>query len=268
MNYNNKTYKKVYLKDITFLFLVRLDSVQRLENLLLVTERITFYFDSIVLIREADYFNNKILKSLIKKGMHYEFVEDKDPVLHKTKHYNQMLQNVTTPYVAIWDVDAVPDKKAILECAEKLRSKEADVAYPYNGICYNVPDFIKSLFLKKRDIRLLHRHSNKMNRLYDDLVVGGAIILNMEKYIKAGLENENHYGWACEDYERFERFKTLGYNIYHFSTPLYHLNHPRKENSSFVNYNSRDISVKERLNSQNSSKDELLLFQNKNKNNI
>ena len=233
---------KTDLTDVTFLILVRLDSIERLENILCVTERLTHYFKTNTKVREADGYNNGILKSLLNRQVQYEFIEDKDPVLYKTRHINQMSVSIKTPYLSIWDADIIPDKKAIIECVEQLRNKEADVAYPYNGICYDIPKSLKSLYFKKRDIRFPFRHINKMERLYPHPLVGGAIIVNKEKYIEIGMENEKHYGWGNDDFDRYYRFVGLDYRIHRVNTPLFHLSHPRGDNSQFHSSISSKIS--------------------------
>lgn len=245
MNFNLKP-MKTDLTDITFLILIRLDSIDRLENILCVADRLTSYFNTNILIREANTHNNLILQSLLGRHIKYEFVEDRDPVLYKTRHINQMTKYVTTPYISIWDADIIPDKKAIIDCIEHLRSKEADFSLPYNGICYDIPNSIKYLYFKKKDIRILHRHKSKMERLYSHPLVGGAVMINREKYIQAGGENEVHYGWGNDDFDRYFRFIRLGYKVYSvINTPLFHLFHFRGINSYYQSIFYKKISKKE-----------------------
>ncbi|MFR3488432.1 MAG: hypothetical protein ACLTTP_03580 [Alistipes ihumii] len=111
------------LKSLTFLLLVRIDTIQRLENTMIVVELLCRYFDTNVMVREAGLYNNNILASLLKKKVKYEFVEDLDPILHKTRHFNEMSLHVNTPYMAIWDVDIVPEKRVIIDCVQKLEKK-------------------------------------------------------------------------------------------------------------------------------------------------
>lgn len=233
---------KTDLTDITFLILVRLDSIQRLENIFCITEQFCRYFNTNLIVREADSYYNGVLKKLLNKKVQYEFVEDKDPVLYKTRHFNQMVAQVNTPLLAIWDVDIIPDKDAIIDCANKLRKNEANIAYPYNGICYDTPKIIKNVFFKKKELNFLFRHKNKMDRLYPHPLVGGAVLVNREKYIEAGMENEEHYGWGNDDFDRYYRFVGLGYRIHRVNAPLFHLSHPRGDNSQFRSPISSKIS--------------------------
>jgi len=211
------------LNDVSFLILIRLDSIQRLENIITVTNMLTKYFDTKIFVFEADSYNNGILKSLLSKKINYQFKEDKDPVLYKTKHINSMIPDITSKYIAIWDADIVVNKNAILEAVSKLRSHKANVAYPYNGKCFNTSEILRAFFLKRKDIRLLYRHISKMELLYKHPLVGGAVLVDKEKYIYAGMENEKHYGWSNDDFDRYYRFERLGFEIYRVNTCLFHL---------------------------------------------
>lgn len=93
---------KTYLQDFTFLILIRIDSVQRLENILAVTEYLAKNFHTQIIVLEADRYNNKILQSLLNRNVRYEFIEDKDPILYKTKYFNQLARNIDTPFFSIW----------------------------------------------------------------------------------------------------------------------------------------------------------------------
>jgi len=233
---------KIDLTDLTFLILVRLDSIQRLENTKIVTDSLLKYFNTNIFVLEADSFNNGFLKKNLDRNLMYQFIEDKDPVLHKTKYYNYMADKVHTKYLSIWDTDAVIDKNAICESMEHLR-KEADVAYPYDGFFYEVPDIIKRYYFKHQDVRILKRHIGKMKLLYEcPLLVGGAVIVKTDKYLQSGGDSEEIYGWGNDDFIRHARFKANNYNIYRTKDKLFHLCHPRGINSHFRNLFSQKIS--------------------------
>lgn len=248
---------KIDLRDVTFLFLVRLDSIERLENTITVTNQLCHYFNTNIIVLESDYRNNKVLSTLLNRKIKYLFVKDKDPILHKTFYYNSLIQEVNTPFFAIWDVDIIIDKKAINKAVCHLR-QDSDVVYPYNGICYNVSRIIRNLFFMKKDIRVLYRHQNKMEYLYLHTLVGGAFFISKEMYIKAGGDNENHYGWGNDDYDRYFRYIQLGYKIYRVDMPLFHLYHPKVNNSSFRSIIHKKNSERELFWTKNSSKNDVL----------
>jgi Galactosyltransferase. len=232
---------KIDLTDLTFLILVRIDSIQRFENIKVVTDSLLKYFDTNIYVLEADSYNNDFLKSNLNRKIKYQFIEDKDPVLHKTKYYNYMTESVNTKYLSIWDTDAVVDKKAICDSMRHLR-EEADVAYPYNGLFYEVPEVIKRYYFKHRDIRILKRHVGKMKLLYERPLVGGAMIVKKDKYLRSGGESEEIYGWGNDDFIRYQRFQASNYNIYRTKEKLFHLCHPRGINSQFRNTFAKKVS--------------------------
>ena len=134
---------KTNLKDTTFIIAVRLDSIYRLENTVVVINQLCKYFDTtIVLIEVADYCNG-ILKSLLPRKVTYIFIEDKDNVFYRTKYFNQATIATETPIIALWDTDVVIDKKAIVEAVNSIRTNNADIAYPYSGIFLETSDIIR-----------------------------------------------------------------------------------------------------------------------------
>jgi predicted glycosyltransferase involved in capsule biosynthesis len=199
-----------------------------------------------------------VLKKMLNKKIRYSFVEDKDPVLHKTLYYNQMVRETNTPFFAIWDTDVVVDKNATVSVMKRLRNGEAEMALPYNGICMEVPDIIRELYLTKRNIKMLYRHKDKMERLYPQTLVGGAVFFNKEKFVEIGMENEAHYGWGNDDYDRFLRAKNYGLKIYRTDNCLFHLWHPRSTNSSFCSDMQRYISSDELQKIESSSKEDII----------
>lgn len=62
---------KAKLLDITFLFIVRIDSIERLENILSVIEYLNNLFDTNIILLEPDASNNQILKRLIPREVNY-----------------------------------------------------------------------------------------------------------------------------------------------------------------------------------------------------
>ncbi len=225
--------RKVNLTDVTFIILIRLDSIQRLENLIAVSNYICHKFSTNMMIWEASGYPTGILKSLLDKKISYQFIEDKDPVLYKTKYYNQMIQATNTPYFAIWDADALVDQQYIIESVASLREGKADIVYPYNGKFLDTSDVLRELYLRKKSVKVLDKHKNKMNALYNMPMYGGAVFLNKEKYVWAGMDNEAYYGWGDEDFDRFVRCRTLNLNILRTNNCLFHLSHPRNLNSKY-----------------------------------
>jgi hypothetical protein len=60
---------KIDLTDVTFLTLIRLDSIDRLENILMVTEFINKYFNTNFIVLEVNPHNNGILSRLLSENI-------------------------------------------------------------------------------------------------------------------------------------------------------------------------------------------------------
>jgi predicted glycosyltransferase involved in capsule biosynthesis len=224
---------KLQATDTTILILIRMDSIERLENTIAVIQHFQRHIDTNIYLLEADKHCNGILQKMVGDSVRYEFVEDDDPVLYKTWYFNRMLKTVSTPFVAIWDVDTIAESTAIGECIDELRKGNADISLPYNGVCLDTSRIFRTLYLKKQDEAILVRNIHKMNRLSEHILVGGAVMMNRQKFITLGGENEAYYGWGDDDYDRYVRFMNHGLKIYRSKNVLFHLTHPRGINSRF-----------------------------------
>jgi predicted glycosyltransferase involved in capsule biosynthesis len=252
------------LSDLTFLLLVRLDTIERLENTLVVTEYITTHFDTNIFVLECAPFNNGLLKRLLQENIRYEFQEDQDPILFRTKFLNLMSRSVETPYLSVWDVDVIAPVDQIIMAAETLRNGEADFVYPYEKYFLDTSPILRKLFIQERKTDLLEQNIKKMKEMYPPDPLGGAFLANIKAYKKAGLENENFYGWGLEDGERFYRWENLGFKIQKISGPLFHLSHGKGLNSTFHNPDQHQIKLKEILGVMRKKNSELIDIENEN----
>jgi len=249
---------KIDLQDVTFLLPIRLDSIARLENLIASVEYIYRYFDTNIMITEAASYNNGLIQKTLKNRIDYTFTNDNDPVFYKTKYLNSMTKRVTTPLLAIWDVDVVVDKRQIIDAVTQLRDQNADIAYPYDGTFIDTTDIFKKLFFLKKNVRILHKYKDKMNSLYGKEHIGGAIFVNAEKYKSAGGESERFYGWGPEDFDRHERWIKMEYVIYRAPGPMYHLSHPRDMNGQFRSRSQMNSTGNELKKTKSSTKEEII----------
>ena len=63
---------------MTFMIPVRLDSVVRLENLILSVQSLLRYFDTNIMVLEAASYRNGIIQKMLGKKIQYLFLEDRD----------------------------------------------------------------------------------------------------------------------------------------------------------------------------------------------
>lgn len=231
---------KTNLKDTTFIIPVRLDSVIRLENLVLTVDCIQKDFDTNIIVLEAASYSNGIISCLLK-DIDYWFVEDKDPIYHRTKYLNMMAKSVKTDIISLWDTDIILEAEQIWDSVQQLRENNYDVVFPYNGDFLDTSDILRNHYWKHRDIEFLKKHKDKMNSLYtvDGIIgaLGGAIFLKTGNYLSCGMDNEDFYGWGLEDGERYYRWLEYDYRIYRSKGCLFHLYHPRDLNGTFRSEN-------------------------------
>ncbi|OJU47702.1 MAG: hypothetical protein BGN96_05805 [Bacteroidales bacterium 45-6] len=257
------------LSDVTFIIPIRLETVVRLENLLLSIKYIQKYFSTNILVLEAAEYNNGFIKKLVGKQVKYHFEEDRDSVFYRTKYLNLMTDMATSAYLAIWDSDVIIPKEQIIYAIKKLRDNTVDMIYPYDGHFYDTSDPIRELYIKTKNEKVLFRNVLKMDLPYGSNMVGGAFMVNKNSYIESGKENEDFYGWGPEDGERFFRWRNIGMRVEHGIGNLYHLSHPRGMNSGFRSENQRSHTLKELSRMEQSSKEEILThLRNKNRKDI
>ncbi len=142
---------KTNLKDTTFIIPVRVDSIIRLENLLMTVDCIQKDFDTNIIVLEAAPYNNGIIPILLK-NITYWFVKDSDPVLYRTKYLNCMAKETTTDILSLWDTDIVLDAEQIWDSVQQLRDGHCEVAYPYNGDFLDTSDILRNHYWVNRDI--------------------------------------------------------------------------------------------------------------------
>lgn len=235
------------LLDLTFLVLCKQDTLERLENVILVTQWLAENFRTNTKVLECTPHNNRLLEKTLNKTIQYDLQEDHDPILHRTKYLNQMVRSVETPYVAIWDTDVIVPIHQIVKAVELLQSGDADFVYPYEKQFLDTSPILRKLFLKTGNIDVLEQNTKKMKEMYLPNPVGGAFLANVKAYKESGMENEDFYGWGMEDGERYHRWENLGYKIKRVPGPLFHLSHGRGINSVFHNADQQFYKRKEVL---------------------
>lgn len=250
----NGTLNLMEIKQFTFLIIVRLDTIDRLENILSVVKYLSSNFVTNIWVAEYSSYNNGLLEKLLGKDIRYTFQEDHDPILYRTKFLNQMTRSVETPYVAVWDTDVIVPVSQIIKAVELLVSGEADFVYPYERQFLDTTPILRKLFFQERNIEVLEQNVKKMIEMYLPNLVGGTFFANQKAYQKLGLENEGFYGWGSEDLVRYNQWDNMGYKIRRVEGPLFHLSHERKINRTDHNDDQKFFKMEEvnRIGKENS----------------
>lgn len=221
------------LSDVTFLIPIRIDSIARLENVLASVKHLLAHFNTNVIVLEANRYNNNILKSLLPSVVEYIFVEDWDPIFHRTKYINTLFSASDTPIVSIWDADIIIPAHQLIESVEALRSRNFEVAFPYDGSSFDVSEAIRDVYMESFDVAILENNISKMYLPYGSHTCGGALFITSKAFVNSGKEDERFYGWGPEDWNRLRKWEVLGYRSYRPKGPLFHLSHPRDVNGHY-----------------------------------
>lgn len=232
------------MRDVTIVIPIRVDSSIRIANLETIIRLYSDLENIHFIIREAD--NLQRLHMEESERIDYSFCRDNNPVFHHTHYRNEMIKQAKTPIVIVWDVDVLVPKEQLYKAVNDIRNRHAILSYPYDGICYSLSSDISNNFRDTLDWGTLLSEKEKYLTMFGQLTVGGIFVVNREKYIQAGMENESFIGWGPEDIERLKRLTILNLPVSRVAGCIYHLYHTRKLNSGYVGQ-SQNLSAKKEL---------------------
>ena len=229
----------VDLSNATFIIPLRIESADRMRNIITLLCFLFGNFDTNVIIKEVDsepVFEKNVLpqiKEFIGKDINLTHVFEKsdDPVFYRMHILNEMLAMSKTDVVINYDCDVLMPVKTYVNAYESILDGTYDVVYPYGNGSFqkqvHVTDEIVSDFLNNDfDLSILDKSSQVSTSDF-----GWVQFFNRSVYIEGGMENENFRGSSPEDKERFFRFTTLGYKVRRIDNWIYHLEHSRGANS-------------------------------------
>jgi hypothetical protein len=229
---------KIDLKEATFIIPIRIESSDRLRNVITTTAFLLENFDTNIIIKEVDresVFQRDafpILKDILDVdiNVNHIFEQSDDSSFHRQRVLNEMIMESNTDIVVNYDCDALLPIDSYVKAYQSILSGECDAVYPYGQGMYQyqvkATDEIVSQFLQTYDFDILEKNSNQYTSDF-----GWVQFFNKKVYIEGGMENENFIAYAPEDKERFYRFTTLGYNVGRIDNYVYHLEHARGHNS-------------------------------------
>jgi hypothetical protein len=238
---------KIDLKEATFIIPIKIESTDRLRNVITITAFLLENFDTNIIIKEVDstsIFENEALPILenileVDININHIFERSNDPSFHRQKVLNEMIMETKTELVVNYDCDVLLPLKSYETAYNMVLKDVYDVVYPYGQGQYqkqvNATDEVVSRFLETGNF--LYLDNNSKSYLSD---FGWVQFFNRQVYIDGGMENENFVAYAPEDKERFYRFTTLGYNVGRIDDFVYHLEHVRGHNSWINNPHMRN----------------------------
>ena len=227
------------LKSTTFIIPIRIESEDRMRNVITILCYLLKNFDAKVILKEVDtesVFKNEVLPQIKDylgndiANLTHLFEESDDSVFYRMKVLNEMISIANTDIIVNYDCDVLFKKDTYIKSV-KMIEDGYDLVYPYGFGQYQKQAFVNdndvSQFISNDfDFNILDSKSNIYDAQY-----GHVQFVKKESYIKAGMENENFRGSSPEDKERFYRFDKMGYNIGRINDIVYHLEHSRGHNS-------------------------------------
>lgn len=227
------------LSNATFIIPLRIESSDRMRNIITLLCYLFGNFDTNVIVKEVDsepVFEENVLpqvKKFVDRDINLTHIFEKsdDPVFYRMHILNEMLAMSKTDVVINYDCDVLFPIKTYVNAYESILNGTHDVVYPYGNGTYqkqvHVNDEIVSDFLNTDfDFSIFEKHSQISTSDF-----GWAQFFKRSVYIEGGMENENFRGSSPEDKERFFRFTTLGYDVGRIDDWIYHLEHSRGQNS-------------------------------------
>ena len=229
----------VDLSNATFIIPLRIESADRMRNIITLLCFLLGNFDTNVIVKEVDsepVFEENVLpqiKEFIGNDINLVHIFEKsdDPVFYRMHILNEMLAMSKTDVVINYDCDVLMPVETYVNAYESILNGVCDVVYPYGNGNFqkqvHVTDEIVSDFLNNDfDLSILDKSSQVSTSDF-----GWVQFFNRSVYIEGGMENENFRGSSPEDKERFFRFTTLEYKVGRIDNWIYHLEHSRGANS-------------------------------------
>jgi len=232
--------KKIDLSNATFIVPIRLESADRLRNVITSLCYILANFKTNVIVHEVDsesVFAESALPQITEfldgdvEDLKHIFEQSDAPSFHRQRVLNDMIMMSTTKVVVNYDCDVLFPRETYQHAYELINNDHADVIYPYGDGNWQYQVFADDELVTEfltNDFKM--NILNKKSKVYMSKY-GFCQFFNRDIYIEGGLENENFVAYAPEDVERYHRFTTLGYRVGRVPDWVYHLEHARTPNS-------------------------------------
>ena len=213
------------LDDATFTIPLRIDSADRLANVLAVIGALRRSYSSRIIVGAE---NAAALRALLPGGVELIELESLPGLpFHHTRVLNELARAAETPVLVNNEADVLIPPAQLLEAVRKVADGEADLVLPYDHGVGVAPG--ERLALTSRPVTAAD--AERRARFHWD-VIGGCVVWSARAFAASGMENEHFVSWGLEDDERLVRVKALGGRIGRVAGPLFHLEHRRGPDSS------------------------------------
>ncbi len=201
---------KSIMSEVEFIFPYRFDSEKRKENLLKVLE---FYKSN---FKESNFtVSEQGLKQTVEVGdVNYLFVK-KDLPHNQSKCINDAVKLSNKKIICVVDADVILlNFYNVYLGVKEIITNELDYFLPYTE-CFDEPDY-------------------RLRTPWGTMCIGGIFMVNREKFIESGMNDERFEGWGREDDERHRRLINKGLRFRRQYGNIIHLWHPEQENKDIT----------------------------------
>ena len=229
------------MKDLTFIIPTRIETEDRLRNIISSVSYLLKHLPAKVIVKEVapqSTFKFRAIPEIKKyadiSNLTHIYEHTNEPLFCKSKVLNDLIVAADTKFVANYDADCILPLTSYHQAYALLAGDKADVVYPYGcGIYQWKAEYdmqVYQEFVSILDYRILDKRKSLSNS-----TIGWTQFVNRQKYIDSYMMNENFVSWGCEDDEFYFRMSTLGNRIARVDDYVYHLEHSRTDNSWFSN---------------------------------
>jgi len=229
--------------DLTFLIPTRIETEDRLRNIISSVSYLLKHIPAKVIVKEVSNHPTfqfraipEIRKYVDTSNLTYLYEESSEPWFCKSKVLNDLISTSNTKVVANYDADCILPLPSYYQAYDAINNDHADVVYPYGcGIYQWKAEYdlqIYEEFVNTLDTSTLDKRKSLSNS-----TIGWTQFINRQVYIDSFMMNENFISWGCEDDEFYYRMSVLGNRIARIDNYVYHLEHSRTNNSWFSNPN-------------------------------
>jgi hypothetical protein len=213
------------MDDVTFTIPVRIDSPDRLANLLAVVRLLHATYPSRIIVgaEQTDQ-----LRAMLPKAVDVVEVPNHESLpFHHTRATNTLAHCATTPVLVHIETDIVIPSQQMRAAVEAVLSDEADHVLPYD-YAVDVRRDERSAFARGT---VTAAQADGRTR-WSWPVIGGCVVWRRATFLRVGMENEHLIAWGLDDDERMARGELLGARHLRVPGPLFHLEHERGPDSS------------------------------------
>lgn len=231
------------MMDLTFLIPTRIETEDRLRNIISSVSYLLRHIPAKVLVKEVSHHPTfkfraipEIKKYVDTSNLEYFFEESEEPLFCKSKVLNDLIVASNTKVVANYDADCILPISSYYQAYESIINDQADVIYPYGcGIYQWRAEYNPEIY--EEFVNTLNTSTLDKRKILSNSTIGWTQFVNRQKYIDSFMMNENFISWGCEDDEFYYRMSVLGNRIGRVENYVYHLEHSRTHNSWFSNPN-------------------------------